>query len=122
MIATVVQSLCPAPPAPAPGQFLLSSDDVREGKTDVELQNSTINMAILSPGTPILASVSIVDDAGTKKLGTVTGVTSDQGEGAANSPGQGDLARSARRMNRGIAKVLLRAEKVREKRRQARRD
>ena len=57
-IETVIQTLCPG----TPGQFLLSSDDVREGKTDVELTNSGIDMTRLSAGTAAIASVSIVDD------------------------------------------------------------
>ena len=77
-IETVIQTLCPG----TPGQFLLSSDDVREGKTDVELTNSGIDMTRLSAGTAVIASVSIVDDVPpAKKLGAVTGVASDQGEG-----------------------------------------
>ena len=57
-VETVIQALCPG----TPGQFLLSSDDVREGKTDVELTNGGIDMTRLSAGTAVIASVSIVGD------------------------------------------------------------
>ena len=93
-IETVVQKLCPGS-----GEFLFSTDDLREGGTDVVLANSGIDMAKLAPGQPLIASVKIVDDPlgppGAKKLGAVSGVVSDQGEGGADDPstGQGDLAR-----------------------------
>lgn len=116
-IETVIQSLCPG----TPGELLLSSDDVREGKTDVLLQNGGIDLAKLSTGSPMVASVTIVDDVGppgTKKLGAVTGVTSDAGEGGADSTSsaQGDLrsaaissARAARRTDRAVARAYERS-------------
>ncbi len=87
------------------------------------LGNSGIDMARLAAGTPIIASVSVVDDptgpTGTKKLGTVTGVFSDQGASGADdtSTAQGDLTAGTFGAERRIMRALSRAERVRAKRR-----
>jgi hypothetical protein len=119
-VETVIQRLCPSP-----SEFLLSSDDVREGRTDVLLTNGGIDISLLAPGQPAIGSVTIVDDPGapgTKTLGALIGVAGDLGAEGADDPegGQGALARVARISERRIERAFERAKKKRAARAAAR--
>ena len=102
VIETVVQSTCTAP-----GRAVLSTDDVRQGESDVHLPTAAgIDPAKLIPGQAVMASVTIAAGA----LTEVTGTASDQGiKGAdSNAGSQGNLARVARKTEVRIAKASSR--------------
>ena len=102
VIETVVQSTCTAP-----GRAVLSSDDIRQGESDVHLPTAAgIDPAKLIPGQAVMASVTIAAGA----LTEVTGTASDQGiKGAdSNAGSQGNLARVARKTEVRIAKASSR--------------
>ena len=99
VIETVVQSTCTAP-----GRAVLSSDDVRQGQSDVSLPTAAgIDPTKLVPGEAVMASVTIAAGA----LTEVTGTASDQGINGAdsNAGNQGNLARVARKTEIRIAKA-----------------
>ena len=82
----------------SPGEVLLSSDDVREGGSDVVLGNNGIDMSRLAVGTPIIASASVVDDPRAQPEAVEAGrgdrgLRADQGASGADdtSSAQGDL-------------------------------
>ena len=102
VIETVVQSTCTAP-----GRAVLSTDDIRQGQSDVHLPTAAgIDPAKLIPGEAVMASVTIAAGA----LTEVTGTASDQGiKGAdSNAGSQGNLARVARKTEVRIAKASSR--------------
>ena len=105
VIETVVQTTCTAP-----GRAVLSSDDIRQGQSDVSLPTAAgIDPARLVPGEAVMASVTIAVGA----LTEVTGTASDQGiKGAdSNAGNQGNLARVARKTEIRIAKASSRPRK-----------
>lgn len=92
-VETVIQRLCQSQ-----AEMLISTDDIRQGKTDVSLGAAAVDMSLLFPGQAVIASVTIVDDLsgppGAKKLAAITGVAGDTGEVEADdeTASQGSLA------------------------------
>ena len=107
-LEAVVQAGC-GPSA----QLLLSADDVRESEADL-FDPATgavisavpgIDLTGFTPGEPVVANVTLAEDAdpstppGTKAVTAITGIRSDQGAAGADQQGggQGDLrSREAR--------------------------
>ena len=105
VIETVGQSTCP--PSPGTTGAVISTDDIRQGSSDLFLPTSPgLDPTRLTPGKAAMASVSIAAGA----LTEITGTASDQGIAGADSTdsGQGGLARAARAADRKIAKARAR--------------
>jgi hypothetical protein len=109
-IGTVVQAKCATPPA----QFLLSSDDIRQGKADIApFAGTGADLDLVSSAEPIVAAVKLTPT--TNKVTEVTGTANDRGiKGAGDTTqAQGDLgseaasagqARTARRVARAASR------------------